>query len=235
VKSEVVRLLKTLEHPCGYFAGRVAQNLVIDPLASDLAQLYDVALTRGYRRAGGHIYHPACPRCRACTPTRIPVVEFAPNRSQQRCAKRNADLAIAVLPPQLTDEYHDLYQRYLESRHPGGGMDDADREDFTRFLTSPWSPTRFVTMREGGRLLGVAVTDFTRFGMSAVYTFYEPEAQARSLGTYAILTQIELARHEKLPHVYLGYWIERHPKMGYKANYRPLEILRGARWERLGG
>jgi arginine-tRNA-protein transferase len=233
MRAEAVRLLKTLEHPCGYFAGRVAQNLVIDPLASDLPQLYAQALLRGYRRAGGHIYRPACPRCRACTPSRVPVAEFKPDRSQRRCGAANADLTVAVEPAACTGEYYELYRRYLEGRHPGGGMDDADPEDFSRFLVSPWSTTRFVTLREAGALRAVAVTDFTPCGLSSVYTFYDPDASPRGLGTFAILAQIALARNANLPHLYLGYWIANHAKMGYKQRFRPLEVLRGMNWERL--
>ena len=235
MKSEAVRLLKTLEHPCGYFDERVAQNLVIDPLASDQPQIYALALPRGYRRAGGHIYRPACPRCRACTPSRIPVASFAPDRSQRRCLARNDDLEVSLEPASASDEAYALYQRYLQQRHPGGGMDDADPEDFSRFLVCPWSPTRFLCFRAGGRLVAVAVTDVMRAGLSSVYTFYDPDEVARGLGTYAILSQVALARREGLSHVYLGYWIDGHAKMGYKSRFHPLEVLRGQRWERIDG
>lgn len=234
MRSESVRLLKTLPHPCGYFGERTAQNLVIDPLAADLPELFDLALTRGFRRAGGHIYRPACPRCRACVPARVPVAEFRANRSQRRTQARNADLAVAIEDARYTDEYFALYRRYLETRHYGGGMDDAAADDFTRFLTSPWSPTRFLTFRRDGRLLAVAVTDFGRLGLSAVYTFFDPEEAARSLGTFAILTQVDIARERALPHLYLGYWIAGHPKMGYKSAFRPLEVLRSEGWVRAG-
>lgn len=231
--AEAIRLLKTLEHPCGYYGDRVAQNLVVDPLARGLPQIYDAALAHGYRRAGGHIYRPACPRCRACTPARVVVAGFKPDRTMRRCVARNADLVVEDAEPKFSDEYFELYRRYLAARHPGGGMDDADREDFSRFLTSPWSPTRFLCFRKDGRLLALAVTDVAGPGISSVYTFYDPDEPARSLGVFAILTQIERARAAGLAHVYLGYWIAGHPKMGYKARFHPLEVLRGQRWEPL--
>jgi arginine-tRNA-protein transferase len=232
MRSESVRLLKTLPHACGYYPDRVAQNLVIDPLAADLPEVYEVALTRGYRRAGGHIYRPACARCSACVPARVPVADFTPNRSQRRCLRRNADLAFAEAPARFSEEVFDLYRRYLAARHPGGGMDDAERDDFGRFLTSPWSPTRFHEFRRDGRLLAVAVTDVTRHGLSSVYTFYDPAEASRGLGTFCILHQVAECRRRGLPHLYLGYWIDGHPKMGYKQNFQPLELLRGPRWER---
>ncbi len=232
MRSDAVRLLKTLPHACGYFAERSAQNLVIDPLADDLPAVYDVALARGFRRAGGHIYRPACARCQACIPARVPVRDFTPDRSQRRNLKRNADLIVTDVAPSLTDEYFDLYYRYLSHRHRGGGMDEPAPEDFSRFLTSPWSPTRFMTVREGKHLLAVAVTDITRMGLSSVYTFYDPEETARGLGTFCVLSQLRWCEALNLPHLYLGYWIAGHPKMGYKQNFQPLEVLRGQAWSR---
>ncbi len=230
MRSDVVRLFQTLPHACGYFPDRTAQNLVIDPSAPQLPDLYDIGLKRGYRRAGGHVYIPHCTNCRACVACRVPVSGFAPDRAQRRCMRRNHDLSISIEAPACTDERFDLYQRYLQSRHANGGMDDAPPEDFERFLFAAWSPTRFVEFRAGGRLLAVAVTDFCDGAMSAVYTFYEPAEPARGLGTFAILSQIEIARRHCLDHVYLGFWIEGHPKMDYKSRFRPIEILQQGRW-----
>jgi len=234
MKSDVVRLFQTLPHQCGYYVERTAQNLVIDPSAPHLAQVYESALTQGYRRAGGHVYQPRCPGCRACVPCRVPVDQFQPNRSQRRCQKRNADLTMHLALATRTDEYFALYHRYLAHRHAGGGMDDPEPEDFERFLFTTWSPTRFLELRQQERLLGVAVTDFCSGGLSAVYTFFDPAESARGLGTFAILSQIALAQRLGLPHLYLGYWIARHPKMAYKALYQPLEVRRGTAWEVLG-
>ncbi len=198
MRSDNVRLFQTLPHSCGYFAERPAQNLVIDPAAPQLDQLYGAALERGFRRAGGHLYLPHCGHCRACTPCRIDVEHFAPDRAQKRCAKRNADIAISESMAGYNAERHALYERYLRQRHPGGGMDEADASDFRRFLTAPWSPTLFLEMRLGKRLVGVAVTDVCSNGLSAVYTFFDPEEHARSLGTFAILQQVALARRRGL-------------------------------------
>src|SRR6185295_870998 len=204
MKSEVIRLFQTLPHACGYFAERTAQNLVIDPASPHLAQIYEAALAKGYRRAGGHVYRPHCHGCRACVAARIPVSEFTPDRSQRRCLARNADIELRVEPAGYRADYFELYQRYLAARHAGGGMDDPVPEAFARFLYTGWSPTSFIEMRRARRLLGVAVTDFSSSGLSAVYTFFDPDEQRRSLGTYAILRQIELARERGLAHVYLG-------------------------------
>ena len=230
MRSDNVRLFQTLPHSCGYFAERTAQNLVIDPAAPQLDQLYGAALERGFRRAGGHLYLPHCGHCRACTPCRIDVEHFAPDRAQKRCMKRNADIVISESMAGYNAERHTLYERYLRQRHPGGGMDEADASDFRRFLTAPWSPTLFLEMRLAKRLVGVAVTDVCTNGLSAVYTFFDPDEHTRSLGTFAILQQVALARRRGLPWVYLGFWIEGHPKMDYKRRFRPLQVRGTAGW-----
>ena len=230
MRSDVVRLFQTLPHPCGYFPERTAQNLVIDPSANGLAELYALGLERGYRRAGGHVYLPHCVGCRACIASRIPVAAFRADRSQRRCTRANADLAITITEPGFSDERYALYQRYLASRHADGGMDDAPAEDFARFLFTAWSPTRFIEFRADDRLLAVAVTDFCANGLSAVYTFFDPAERARGLGTFAILSQIDIARERHLDHVYLGFWIAGHAKMDYKQRFRPIELLRHGRW-----
>jgi arginine-tRNA-protein transferase len=232
-RSDPVRLFQTLPHACGYYAERTAQNLVLDPAAPQLDQLYGPALERGFRRAGGHLYYPHCPQCHACTPCRIDVERFQPNRAQKRCLKRNADLTVVECMPGYNRERHALYERYLRTRHPGGGRDDADASDFRRFLTAPWSPTLFLELRQGTRLLAVAVTDVCANGISAVYTFYDPAETARSLGTCAILQQIELARRRGMPWLYLGFWIDGHPKMDYKRRFRPLQVRGTDGWREL--
>lgn len=232
MKSDLIRVFQTLEHGCGYFPERRARNLVIDPLARGLPQIYGMALERGFRRSGGHVYRPQCRGCSACVAVRIPVGSFRPDRSQRRCARRNADLVAQWLPARRDHEVFSLYRRYLDGRHRDGGMDDPAEEDFDRFLSCPWSPTRFLTLREpGGRLLAVAVTDQLDQGLSAVYTFFDPEQAARGLGTLAILLQVDEARRLGLGHLYLGYWIDQHPKMHYKTRFRPLEALGPDGWQ----
>jgi len=230
MRSDVVRLFQTLPHPCGYFAERTAQNIVIDPSAPQLPRIYDVAVQRGYRRAGGHVYHPQCTGCRACVACRVPVADFQPDRAQRRCLARNADIDLRLVSASYTNEYFSLYRRYLCARHPDGGMDDARPEDFARFLYTPWSPTRFVEFRDAGRLVALAVTDFCASGLSAVYTFYDPDEHARGLGTFAILSQLRIARESGLGYLYLGFWIEGHPKMHYKARFQPLEVMHDGVW-----
>ncbi|MFC7301432.1 arginyltransferase [Cognatiluteimonas weifangensis] len=231
-----LRVFHTGEHACGYWPERSARDLVLDPRDARLPQLYPLALGWGFRRSGDIVYRPHCRGCRACVAVRIPVAEFAPDRSQRRCLARNADVVMRVLPAQRTDEQLALYRRYLVARHPGGGMDDHGGVEFDQFLVGSWSQGRFLELRDGAshRLLAVAVTDLVGDdALSAVYTFYDPDAHARGLGTLAILRQLQWARREGRRHLYLGYWIAGHDKMDYKRRFRPLEAFDGRGWRPL--
>lgn len=129
-----------------------------------------------------------------------------------------------------TDENFALYRKYLGSRHPGGGMDDPSPADFDAFLSCEWSNSEFFEWRLDGSLIALAVTDVLGDSLSAVYTCFDPEQADRSLGTLAILAQIEQARLRGLPHLYLGFWLDGHRKMDYKKSFRPLEFLAGSQW-----
>ena len=234
-EAEPLRLFHTGDHVCGYFPGRVARDLVIDPRDPRLAQAYPSALGAGFRRSGGIVYRPHCRGCHACVAVRIPVADFRPDRSQRRCLARNADVIARVLPAERSDEHLALYQRYLRARHPGGGMDEHGAAEFDQFLVGDWSEGRFLELRErdSHRLLAVAVTDLVPDALSAVYTFYDPDESARGLGTLAILKQLEWAARDGRGHLYLGYWIAGHDKMDYKRRFVPLQGFDGRGWRAL--
>lgn len=225
-----IRIFQTVEHDCGYWPERLARDLVLDPADPGLPGLYGQALSLGFRRSGSHVYRPHCVSCHACTPVRVPVDAFVPDRTQRRCMARNADLQISMHPAARTDECFELYRRYVSTRHAGGGMDNPSASDFDGFLSCSWSPTVFIEARLEGELVSVAVTDVLPDSLSAVYTFYAPEHAARSLGTFGILSQISRARQLGLEFVYLGFWLENHRKMSYKKSYRPLQFLDGREW-----
>jgi arginine-tRNA-protein transferase len=160
------------------------------------------------------------------------VREFRPRRSQRRAWRANADLEVRPARPLFSEEHFRLYERYLTARHSGGGMDEPTPGQYLEFLTSPWADTVFYEFRQGGALVAVAVADRLEDGLSAVYTFFDPDLPARSLGVFAILWEVAEARRLDREFVYLGYWIRESAKMRYKAEYRPLEYLTGAGWRR---
>ena len=235
LRDQELRVFHSGEHACGYWPGRVARDLVLDPRDPRLPGLYPQALAWGFRRSGDIVYRPHCQGCRACVAVRIPVAGFVPDRSQRRCRARNADVEARIVPAERTGEHLALYQRYLRTRHAGGGMDDHGAAEFDQFLVGSWNEVRFLEMRQRGsqRLLAVAITDVVGDALSAVYTFFDPDERARSLGTLGILNQLDWARRDGRDHLYLGYWIAGHPRMDYKRRFHPLEGFNGRRWQRL--
>ena len=203
-----------------------------DPRIRLTPRTYAWLSARGFRRSGVHVYRPHCVSCNACVAVRVAVDEFRPKRIQRRTLAGNADLGMIERPAEFRDEHFELYGRYLAARHPDSQMEASNAEAYMNFLVAEWCPTAFFEFRAAGQLLAVAVTDVLNDGLSAVYTFFDPDATHRSLGRYAILSQIEQARRLGLPRVYLGYWIRDCRQMNYKDEYAPLEYFRGGRWQR---
>lgn len=230
MSSRHLQLYITAESPCGYYTDRMSSNLVPDPQQPLNMPIYSQLIQHGFRRSGAHCYRPHCKGCQACIACRIPVKTFIANRSQQRCLKKNTDLTLTVVDAAFSHEYFDLYRRYLDSRHQDGSMANPAEKDFQQFLYCSWSDTRFLELRLKDRLVAVAVTDMVSDGVSAVYSFFDPELANRSLGSYCILTQIAFVDKLGLDYVYLGYWIEHHKKMHYKTNFQPLQIYLEEKW-----
>lgn len=220
-------------HECSYLPEQRAQTLFVDPHQPLDARTFADLMRQGFRRSGDLVYRPHCGTCDSCVPVRIPATEFVATRGQRRTWKKNQDLTVRAREAVYDQEHFDLFVRYQAKRHPGSGMADADPQKYLRFLTTRHVTTLFYEIRRESRLLAVAVVDMLPDGLSAVYTFYEPDISMRGLGVFAVMWEIEHAKELGLPWVYLGYWIKESPKMAYKINYRPLEMYREGRWTRL--
>jgi len=231
MSSQNLNLYLTTEHKCGYLPGRMATNLVPDPGVPMTMALYSQLIELGYRRSGSHTYRPHCRNCIECVPCRIPVDRYRPNRSQRRCLQRNLNCTSQRVKAGFIDEHFQLYQRYVNARHGDGNMANPDPEEYRHFLYSDWSDTFFIEIRESARLVAVAVCDRVNSGLSAVYSFFEPDLPKRGLGTYCILEMIKQTRVMNLEYLYLGYLIHGSNKMKYKRYYQPLEVLINNQWQ----
>lgn len=220
-------------HHCSYLADQMAQNIYPDPQIRMTNQLYSQLIQHGFRRSGDMSYRPHCPSCQRCVPVRINVNQFQANRSQRRCLNRNQHLSITSTPARFSEEHYQLYCDYLTTRHHGGGMDDPTEDNYRNFLLSHWSETSFIEFRDQKQLVAVAVTDHVHNGLSAFYTFFDPRLEKQSLGTFAILQQLSIAKSHNLSWLYLGYWIEECQKMRYKQSFSALEGYINQHWQPL--
>ncbi|MFT4800066.1 MAG: arginine-tRNA-protein transferase [Candidatus Azotimanducaceae bacterium] len=225
-----LRFFKTPAHECSYLPGREATTLFVDPLADVDTHLYSELSAAGFRRSGEHIYKPYCEGCNACIPVRVPVHEFKLARRQKRNLKANHDVVIKTQRPYFNEAYYALYERYIAERHSDGDMYPATRDQFKSFLVDGRREAIFFEMIIDRQLAGVAVVDQLDDGLSAIYTFFDPDLSKRGLGSFAVLWIIEEAKRRGLPNVYLGYWIKQCQKMSYKIDYRPLEMFVNNHW-----
>jgi arginine-tRNA-protein transferase len=222
--------------PCPYLPGK-KERKIFSYLNGPAAASTNAVLTRrGFRRSQSIIYLPACEACAACVPVRIVVNGFELTRSRKRLLSRNGDLYRRIKGPRATSEQFSILRAYLDARHGDGGMGDMTVLDYASMVEETAVDTMIVEYRrrdpENGddKLLAAALTDRLTDGLSMVYSFFEPDESARSLGRFMILDHVALARKFGLPYVYLGYWVKGSPKMEYKSQFQPLERLGASGW-----
>jgi len=220
--------------PCPYVAGRTERKIVTEISRPDAERLHDQLSRAGFRRSHNIAYAPVCPACRSCVPIRILAAQYRPRRAERRVARANAGLEGFEVPARATAEQFHLFQHYQQRRHGEGDMATMSFYDYRAMVEDTSIETFMVEFRDPDDSLRAAcLTDRLSDGLSAVYSFFTPELERRSLGTMMILWLIERARELDLPYVYLGYWVPESPKMAYKARFTPSEVLRGGHWRRL--
>lgn len=225
-----IPLFQSEGHACSYLENQTASSAFVHPSFKLDTTIYSQLIAKGFRRSGDFVYAPHCTNCSECKATRIPVERFQPNRSQQRCQAKNIKTQTFIKPARFEQSHYELYIRYQNSRHIGGNMAQSSPSEYMDFLSSTWCHTKFVEFHTDGQLCAVTVVDQLDNALSAVYTFFDPGYSAISPGVFAVLWQIEWAKKLNLKWVYLGFWIKECPKMSYKINYHPVELLINNQW-----
>ena len=230
-----LRFYLTAPSACPYLPGRKERKVFTGLDGPDAASVNDSLTHAGFRRSQNIAYRPACDDCEACVSARVVVGQFEPHRRWRKILQRNADITRHLRPGEATEEQFWLLRRYLLSRHGEGGMADMTLLDYAAMIEETAVKTHIVEYRYGegadkGELAGCALVDVLRDGISLVYSFFDTRDARRSLGSYLILDHIRQAQAAGFPHLYLGYWVRGSEKMAYKAQFQPIELLRGGAW-----
>lgn len=233
----------TAPSACPYIEGQFERKVFTHLVGDKAPELNDLLTQGGFRRSQNIAYRPACETCRACVSVRILCSEFEPTKNMKRVLQRNADLVGSMHDAEPSTEQYSLFRAYLDTRHRKGGMSDMTVLDYAMMVEDTHvdtkvieyrrrGPDTFMTGKGRGELIAVALTDRMSDGLSMVYSYFNPELEERSLGTFMILDHIARARAASLPHVYLGYWVNGSRKMNYKVRFQPQEHLGPKGWER---
>ena len=236
----------TAPSPCPYLDGQFERKVFTHLVGDKAAEMNDLLTQGGFRRSQNIAYRPACENCRACVSVRILAQEFTPSRNMKRIRHLNDDLVGAMHDAEPSTEQYSLFRSYLDARHHKGGMSDMTVLDYAMMVEDTHvdtkvieyrrrGPDTFMSGKGQGELLAVALTDRMADGLSMVYSYFDPDLEDRSLGTFMILDHIARAKAMGLPHVYLGYWVNGSRKMNYKMRFQPQEHLGPKGWERYTG
>ncbi|QND65261.1 arginyltransferase [Mesorhizobium loti] len=233
----------TAPSPCPYLDGQFERKVFTHLVGDKAAEMNDLLTQGGFRRSQNIAYRPACETCRACVSVRILAQEFVASRNMKRVLQHNSDLVGHMHNAEPSTEQYSLFRSYLDARHRRGGMSDMTVLDYAMMVEDTHvdtkvieyrrrGPDTFITGKGQGELIAVALTDKMADGLSMVYSYFNPDFDERSLGTFMILDHIARARAMGLPHVYLGYWVNGSRKMNYKMRFMPQEHLGPKGWER---
>lgn len=234
-EQELRLLTMAKDHDCSYLSGQSANSVFLDPNTPPSWYQYSQLSRVGFRRSGTHFYRPRCSHCDACKSCRIlsEQLDLASKRFK-RILKKASSFKASIVPAKYSLEHYSLYESYINLRHKDGDMHPATQEQYRNFLISDYEFSYFLEIRDDqNQLIAATAVDLLDDGFSAIYTYFDVDYEKYSLGTLVVLLLTRLTRERELPYVYLGYWVQNSPKMNYKAQFKPLEILDKEIWQAL--
>lgn len=232
-QSNEIQLLTLAEpYACSYLPNKQANSVFLAKGFEPSLNQYSGLSRIGFRRSGDHYYRPNCPTCNACQSCRIICNEIDLNKkSFKRITNKAKNLVMAIEKPIFSTSHYDVYEKYINSRHHDGDMFPATIDQYKSFLLTQTDFSRLFTIKTpDGRLVSCTAIDLLDDGISAIYTYFDPEYEHLSPGTLAVLMLCHYATDKDLPYIYLGYWVKESRKMSYKKRFSPLEILENEKW-----
>ncbi|WP_344799778.1 arginyltransferase [Litoribacillus peritrichatus] len=230
-----IKLFQTTDTSCGYLEDRISSSLVVDPEIPLNQELVSWFSCNGFRRSGDMVYKPTCQHCNACKSCRVRVNEFKASSSQKRIRNKCKIANSVVREAAFSIEEYALFEKYISLRHSDGEMFPPSKDQYQSFLCKNYGFNYFLLTKIDEKIISVSVFDLLDDGLSAVYTFFDPEFDFLSPGVFSVLKLIDLAKQANLPYVYLGYWIKDCKKMSYKTKYQPIEIFDRNDWQQYTG
>lgn len=219
---------------CGYLPNKQSNSIFIDPDSEPSKDQLNLLHLQGFRRSGKLVYRPQCEGCNACQSSRINNAQFSPSKNQKKAIKRNQELRLRWVEAEFLEEHYLLYEHYIATRHRDGEMYPATKEQYQGFLIEGHGTHKLLEVRDADDILvACCVVDIYYDGLSAIYSYFDPDQPKRSLGRFIVLALISQGQELGLPYTYLGYWIKESSKMSYKADYQPLEVFNGQEWLKL--
>lgn len=230
-ESQSIQLFSGPESPCGYLPEKQSRSVFIDPDININNAIFSELGRLGFRRSGEHLYRTQCTDCNACWSYRVLNQEFSLNKSQRRIQRANHILDQFIVPAKADEDDYLLYEKYISARHRDGEMYPPSFEQYRDFLFSSWCESLLLKLKDDQKTIAVICLDILDDGLSAVYSFFDPDSNFKSLGTELVLRTIALGVQHQLPYSYLGYFIDGCQKMSYKSKYQPSEALAGESWQ----
>lgn len=219
--------------PCPYLEGQIARLPLKMPIRTITPEDADRRLALGHRRTGEFIYQTNCPSCNACEPIRIEVPSFRFSRNHRRVVNRGDRTFRQAVGELVADSTRvELFNKHRKTRGLARQDADIDIDEYVWGFVRSCFQSFEISYFLNDQLVCAAVCDLGRESVSAVYTYYDPELQHYSLGTYSILKQIQYCQQRGLKYLYLGYFVADCANMKYKSRFIPNERLTNGSWRR---
>lgn len=224
-----IRIGLSRQQPCSYIPSKEERVAIVLEKEMHSGENFEMLLANGFRRSGNTLYKPQCDKCQACHALRVAVQDFSPSKSQKRLWSKGKHLRWEIRS-QLDEDWFELYAKYIEGRHATGSMYPPREKEFFEFADCAWLTMHYLHIYDGDDLVAIAITDILENSASAFYTFFDPVYEL-SLGTYAVLCQLEYCRQYNKQWLYLGYQIDDCSAMNYKTRFQRHQRLVNQRWQ----